>query len=809
MPVQTGVVTFSQPTNNAHVGRQMTINISLSANFGSSPSVDAAITFGSFIFDVPLTHSGAIWAWTGLVPNFVPAGAAFTINATAHAQIGTFITVDGQTTITAILDNVLPAITVDPFQSPVVVAQVPYVFQLSGHVTEGSGPPYAIAKVQYQVGSAPLVLASLIAPGIWQGPAQVTSIGDSVITIKATDIFGGVSTAQRTVSLVQYQMPVVIDPNAKKTLAGVPTTSSITSWTRLEPQVANADIGASSNARIFDPLWMLTRQWQVGEFQGEDTGSPVQARVRGTTASLTRCFFGELSKLNTAAPAYDPGRAPLETMVERRRMRPSNADDLRMITLAIEAGFHFLRMIELNATTKKYRPAFLATYAMQMPASVPGDIVNDDTTRLLRTNVGRAPDARRLATAFRSPTNAIVFDPALKILVADVPAAQQVATAWLAWYDSLFAEPSSPTENAWTPSRLEYAVSVSTRLSAQATDALTLSASEFDGGRLDWSSFDANGKFTIDTTGDAPFKPINETTVPTPVIIPGTPAARFWEMEDAKIAYGLLTAGPTDLAHLLMIEYASSYGNDWFVVPLTTPVGTVTRIDSLVVTDTFGVRNLLRPIGDPAVAKPFFSMWQQSAARYAGDVLGPPVTNRFFLPPTLGRSIDSALVEDVLFMRDEMANLAWGIEKSIEGAIERPFALANDANVNGNGTAPAAPAAGAPPSYLLSSTVPDNWVPLLPIQIDTKGTVRLKRGAMLQPDGRNLIHPSRSEVLSELGSSLLYDEEVPRQGVHITRRRRMARWIDGSSWVWTAFRNEAGTGEGSAGLRFDQLDRDG
>jgi hypothetical protein len=63
--------------------------------------------------------------------------------------------------------------------------------------------------------------------------------------------------------------------------------------------------------------------------------------------------------------------------------------------------------------------------------------------------------------------------------------------------------------------------------------------------------------------------------------------------------------------------------------------------------------------------------------------------------------------------------------------------------------------------------------------------------------------------MAELGSSLLYDEEVPREGVHITRRRRMARWIDGSTWVWTAFRNEAGTGEGSAGLRFDQLDGDG
>ena len=61
-------------------------------------------------------------------------------------------------------------------------------------------------------------------------------------------------------------------------------------------------------------------------------------------------------------------------------------------------------------------------------------------------------------------------------------------------------------------------------------------------------------------------------------------------MEDARIDYGLVPVGPTDLAQLLMIEYASSYGNDWFVVPFTLPVGSLTRVDSLVVTDTFGVR---------------------------------------------------------------------------------------------------------------------------------------------------------------------------------------------------------------------------
>ena len=52
----------------------------------------------------------------------------------------------------------------------------------------------------------------------------------------------------------------------------------------------------------------------------------------------------------------------------------------------------------------------------------------------------------------------------------------------------------------------------------------------------------------------------------------GAPAARFWELEDANVAYGLVPVGPTDVAHLLMIEYASTYGNDWFVIPFNVPV---------------------------------------------------------------------------------------------------------------------------------------------------------------------------------------------------------------------------------------------
>jgi hypothetical protein len=155
-------------------------------------------------------------------------------------------------------------------------------------------------------------------------------------------------------------------------------------------------------------------------------------------------------------------------------------------------------------------------------------------------------------------------------------------------------------------------------------------------------------------------------------------------------------------------------------------------------------------------------------------------------------------------MRDEMASMAWAIERSIESPMERPFAYAAAASVPDDGPAPAA---GGPPHYLLSSTVPANWIPLLPVQQQLGSNIiqRLRRGAVLQPDGSAKVHEARSRALATGSPLLLYDEEVPREGVQLTRTRRHARWIDGSSCAWTALRTQIGRGEGSSGLQFDQL----
>jgi hypothetical protein len=110
-------------------------------------------------------------------------------------------------------------------------------------------------------------------------------------------------------------------------------------------------------------------------------------------------------------------------------------------------------------------------------------------------------------------------------------------------------------------------------------------------------------------------------------------------------------------------------------------------------------------------------------------------------------------------MRDEMANLAWAIERTIESPIERPAQryLGVDAIPPSDDLL-----RGALPRYLLSTQAPPNWIPLLPVQVpnplqppNTPGQIlsRLKRGAVLQPDGKRKVNSSLGEVLTGTAKS--------------------------------------------------------
>ena len=572
---------------------------------------------------------------------------------------------------------------------------------------------------------------------------------------------------------------------------------SITSWVRLEPRCRDDERDEGVRARIYDALWMLARQWQAAEFQGEDAGSPVLARWRGDSAPITRYHAGAIaSNTSISAPRYDATSMPLEALVERQPLRnPANDGSLR---LAVESGMHFLRMLDAQTMSRSYRDAFLERYAVLPPTDAETKRVDAETLSYWNLMATRALDARRLVAAFRTAAGKRIPIPAaLNVAAGDRAEVNQVIDQWLAQHDSLLTLPPAGAPDAWSAERLEYAFSIG---GAPGGEEIPLTAAQYAEGHLDWYSLDYDPEINLGAAADEASRPLVRATIPAPVSFRGAPAQRFWEMEDRAIDYGLLPAGPGDIPQLMLSEFASGFGNEWYVIPIELDVGTLTTTRSLVITDSFGVQTLIAPVNDLAKPATSWSMFELSGVQRKDTPELRPRSNLLFLAPSLLKTIDSRPLEEVLFMRDEMANVAWAVEHVVQGAIE---------NRLHPGAVPDAPQTtlsppGALPRYRLATDVPVNWTPLLPQRVTDPPSLRLVRAAMLAPDGTNAIRRARGELLNSEATLRLFDEEVPREGVKVTRQFERTRWIGGSTLLWVGLRKRVGKGEGSSALRFDE-----
>jgi hypothetical protein len=281
------------------------------------------------------------------------------------------------------------------------------------------------------------------------------------------------------------------------------------------------------------------------------------------------------------------------------------------------------------------------------------------------------------------------------------------------------------------------------------------------------------------------------------------PTARFWEFEDAQVDFGSVDAGPTDLARMLLVEFSLTYGNDWFVIPVELEVGSLYRCRSLVIEDTFGVRTLIKSSSELGKPNSLWRMFQQSHTRGSG--LEQPASNLFFLTPALIKGVESRPIEEVLFLRDEMANLAWGVERIVESATEQPLNRFEQSITSTS--SPPEPSNQDKLIYKLATEVPDNWVPLLPVQ--SPEGLRLRRGKVLKVDGPPALVAAQGRILNpdeQAENGLrIFEEEIPREGVRVTRHYQLTRWHDGSTHLWIGRRKKVGSGEGSSGLKFDTL----
>jgi hypothetical protein len=180
------------------------------------------------------------------------------------------------------------------------------------------------------------------------------------------------------------------------------------------------------------------------------------------------------------------------------------------------------------------------------------------------------------------------------------------------------------------------------------------------------------------------------------------------------------------------------------------------------------------------------------------------------LPPSAAAALQTGpVVEEVRFARDEMANMVWALENTLENAAGEPWPQhERDAALNPPEKAPTTQNP-VPLAYSIESRVPSFWIPFLPVSLDpVQGTVALELAQAIAQDGVTPIQP-RGRILQPtaipVGASYqLPEEEVPRNGVTVQRFSARSRWIDGSTRLWQLRRVQPGTGEAQSALRFDQ-----
>lgn len=587
-------------------------------------------------------------------------------------------------------------------------------------------------------------------------------------------------------------------------LKGQPT---ILSWNRLEGRPRRSSFQRSLKAEVRDPLWMLCRQWQMGEFKGDDAGSPVFSKVKMHTTRLTRY------KSHKGPVVPFEKEVPLEAKVEQEGV-PNT------YVLSVEMARYWFKLLQ-KAGLSVYRDLYTETYPFVLPPfeKTQGEVfAHQSVWQHLQALSGRYMDGWAFMQHLQAGN-----DPKAGIAVqaGDEAGLEEAAKKLLQWYGKQYYQHPAKESPTWKPSQLEYQFACS---APEGGKQVVLQAEEYYRGHLDWYSFSLDDRHEgLKEEPEVSIDDAVESTevlshLPSPLEFSGMPATRWWEMEDARTDFGDIDAHTTDVAKLLLMEFGLVYANDWFVVPFDVKEGTLAQVQGLRVSDCFG-----RHFWIEAAGKGQENDWQRWNMYTLNKRSGQgQADQRLLIPPAIGKLMESAPLEEIHLMRDEMANMVWAIEKQLtlrDGSVVPGVEAGRELREHIRrfiAPVPAPPDADedAGIRYRLQTSVPENWIPFIPVHVEGQNReVQLRRAALLrtlkgdsdtpkiEPRGRML-----RQGLDEGKPYYIFEEEVPRAGALVSRTFQRARWHNGRVFTWQGRRKRTGRGEGASGLAFDQIE---
>ena len=590
----------------------------------------------------------------------------------------------------------------------------------------------------------------------------------------------------------------------KEKIAGL---QGLTFHEHVEPRIRKDDLTQALGMKVYDPLWMLSRQWQMGEFRGNNAG----------TAVSVRCQVRQ----------EDCSSDPIEPVTEQ--VNPTID-----LLARVESAMHYLDLAKSLRTTVDL-PKLRKDYGIDWKGC-DSHILTCEATEQAEDNL----NAQRLSFAKTFSKNA--FDGyALYLDLVKKKTNTPLARAYKTWFEKQYlpAGANGTTNSHWQEQELNYTVSVD-------AGSHRFRGDRYQGGRLSWYTVDAAGS----TNRQGNVKVENIISLPTPAHYAGAPNKRLWQFEDRRVFMGNSTEQQSK-ANEIFLKFATLYSNDWMLIPLKTAIGNYITVTAIEVKDTFGMLHVIdasRRAGTQGNnAQGQWQMFTNSIHKEAEGVVG----NGLFYAPQLAATMEGKPYEEVELLRDEMANMVWGVEKTVSDGCgftldqqlkavqlktyidelyeqNRKKAEPTKVTFSEDGSTERQNVASSDYRYTLQTQVPFNWIPFVPQRIKDQTNLHeyfhlggremvLRRGKMpchiLTDEGyiRMPVLPVTSILRKGLDPDgdyqplLINEEEVQQTGIKLTKNFQRARWLNGKTYLWAGIYKKLAKFSEKSGLEFDTL----
>ena len=636
----------------------------------------------------------------------------------------------------------------------------------------------------------------------------------------------------------------------------------------LESRARKMDLTEALRFRIHDPLWMLSRQWQLGEFRGNDAGTAMSVRCRVASTPISDYGIQDASvKIGTGLT----NETPIEPVVEQIN---------RVITplVRVESAAYFCKLLAGLVTPDVYEKA-IAQIKLNYPLknlaeSHRGSLEHDEIRSFTDSRNTRL---QRFARAFSSKafdgyelylelSKSVKPKGVFEGLLRGVKEYTEVRNAYVNWFSKRYLPKDKVAPSAWNQPELGYDFTADNSVAKYR-------AEDYVGGRVSWYSFDVDSmKDSASALQNGSYKRKDmqrETIDSLPVLAsyPGAPNKRLWEFENQDVFMG----NSKDMqakGNVAFMQFATMYGNDWMLCPLKTEIGKYIEVENIEVYDTFGIKSTIRHragLKDTG-PKTFGQRWQMftntpvrvsdfdnlmTAARYN-------YANGLLFPASLVKTLEGESLEEVSLLRDEMANMVWGVETRIEDGcgssldakllaaevgqymedeydklVEQATVQVENVQVSAEEVVTEVKTdRKSDYKYSLMNSVPLNWIPFVPQHLDSKeerakyegfqgGRETILRRGKMPYFFDNQYYPVRpmSSILEVVKKTVkkglkqtevevplfINEEQVQGVGTVIRKNCQRSRWLDGRSFTWMGYSKQIKHTQGVSGLEFDNL----